>query len=68
MKIEISEKPQSFSTKWPEQYKIFSWIEFVASIPQAIGVVTTFKEGNIPNACPWSWMMYSGDGMGFHVV
>ncbi len=30
--------------------------------------MTTYKEGNIPNACPQAWTLYSGDGAGYYVI
>jgi flavin reductase (DIM6/NTAB) family NADH-FMN oxidoreductase RutF len=68
MKLEISEKPSSFQEKWPRQFQIISWAEIVMAIPQAIGVITTFKENGMPNACPWSWLMYSGNGDNYYAI
>ena len=68
MKLEISQLPGNFQETWPGQLSIFSWIEFVTAIPQAISVITTYKEGNIPNACPQSWTTYTGDDAGYYVV
>ena len=68
MKLEISQLPDNFQETWPGQLTIFSWIEFVTAIPQAISVITTYKEGNIPNACPQSWTTYTGDDAGYYVV
>lgn len=70
MKIEISRKPDCLKapSEWPEQYNIVSWVEFVTAIPQAISVITTFKENGLPNACPQAWTMYAGDGGGYYVI
>lgn len=68
MKHELSAQPASFKETWPKQYSIFSWIEFVASIPQAIMVITTWKEGRLPNACLQAWAMYTGDSGGYYVI
>ena len=68
MKIEISHRPENFKKTWPNQFSIFSWIEFVTAIPQAISVVTTYKAGKIPNACPQAWTTYTGDDAGYHVI
>ena len=68
MKLEISQLPDNFQETWPGQLTIFSWIEFVTAIPQAISVITTYKEGNIPNACPQSWTTYTGDDAGYYVI
>lgn len=42
--------------------------KFVSSVPQSISVITTWKEGRIPNACLQGWNMYAGDGGGFYVI
>ena len=68
MKIEVSQIPKTLSETWPGQFNIFSWMEFVTAIPQAISVVTTYKENGLANACPQSWTLYSGDGDGYYVV
>jgi flavin reductase (DIM6/NTAB) family NADH-FMN oxidoreductase RutF len=70
MKIEISQKPDYFKSppEWPEKYDIVSWVEFVTAIPQAISVVTTYKENGLPNACPQAWTLYSGDGAGYYII
>jgi len=68
MKMEISQLPENFKETWPGQFSIFSWVEFVTAIPQAISVVTTYKENGLPNACPQSWTTYTGDGTGYHVI
>ena len=68
MKIEISQIPENFKETWPEQFKIFSWTEFVTAIPQAISVVTTYKENGLPNACPQAWTTYTGDNAGYYVI
>jgi flavin reductase (DIM6/NTAB) family NADH-FMN oxidoreductase RutF len=67
MKIEISRMPDNFDKTWP-MFNIVSWVEFVTAIPQAISVITTYKEGDIPNACPQAWTLYSGDGAGYYII
>jgi flavin reductase (DIM6/NTAB) family NADH-FMN oxidoreductase RutF len=64
----LSEKPACFKETWPRQYEIFSWIEFVTAIPQAISVITSWKEGRIPNACLQAWTTYTGDSGGYYVI
>ena len=68
MKYELSELPESFKATWPGQFRTFSWVEFVAAIPQAISLITTWKEGRIPNACLQAWTMYNGDAGGYFVI
>ena len=68
MKYELNEQPLCFEETWPGQLKTFSWIEYVAAIPQAMSVITTWKEGRIPNACLQAWTTYTGDSGGYHVI
>ena len=68
MKHELSVQPECFKETWPRQYEVFSWIEFITAIPQAISVITTWKEGRIPNACLQAWTTYTGDGGGYYVI
>ena len=68
MKHELNARPDCFIETWPGQYEVFSWMEFVTAIPQAISVITTWKEGRIPNACLQAWTTYAGDGGGYYVV
>ena len=68
MKHELNAKSTSFKETWPRQYEIFSWIETVTAIPQAISVITSWKEGRIPNACLQAWTTYTGDSGGYYVV
>ena len=68
VKHELDTQPVCCKETWPRQFQIFSWIEFVAAIPQAISVITTWKENRIPNACLQAWTMYTGDAGGYYVV
>ena len=68
MKHELNAGPGCFEETWPGQYEVFSWMEFVTAIPQAISVITTWKEGRIPNACLQAWTTYTGDGGGYYVI
>ena len=68
MKHELNARPDCFKETWPGQYDVFSWMEFVTAIPQAISVITTWKEGRIPNACLQAWTTYAGDGGGYYVI
>ena len=42
--------------------------ELVTAIPQAMSVITTRKEGRIPNACLQAWTTYTGDADGYYVI
>jgi len=68
MKHELNAQPACFKETWPKQLKIFSWIDYVTAIPQAMSVITTWKEGQIPNACLQAWTTYIGDAGGYYVI
>jgi flavin reductase (DIM6/NTAB) family NADH-FMN oxidoreductase RutF len=68
VKLEIDRIPESFKETWPGQFKIFSWMEFVTAIPQAISVITTYKDNGLTNACPQAWTTYTGDEGGYYVI
>ncbi len=68
MKHVLNTQPASFRETWEGQYRIFSWIEYVTAIPQSMSVITTWKEGRIPNACLQAWTMYTGDSGGYYVI
>ncbi len=68
MKHELDTQPACFMEEWPGQLKVFSWMEYVTAIPQVVSVITTWKEGRIPNACLQAWSIYTGDGGGFYVI
>lgn len=68
-KIEIGEtRPDHFVEDWPEQYRIFSHLEFTSGVPSPIFLVTTVKENGKPNACVHAWSAFSGDVGGFFAV
>ena len=68
MKYELNTQPACFKEVWPGQFKLISWIERVAAIPQAMSVITTWKEERIPNACLQAWTTYTGDAGGYYVI
>jgi len=68
LKHELNTQPACFKESWPGQLKIFSWIDYVTAIPQAMSVITTWKEGRIPNACLQAWTTYTGDAGGYYVI
>ena len=44
MKIELdAERPENFRVEWDGQYDIFSYLEFVCSVPSPMFLVTTRK-------------------------
>ncbi len=71
MDIEIgSQIPSHFKPEWPEQFELFSFLEFACGIPQLLFVVTTYKENELSNVCPQTWSSFvSGkDGCGYYAV
>ena len=62
MKYEIrSGTPENLSEIWPGSYDLFSWLEYVVTIPQPIFLITTRKASGAPNACLHSWGFLVGD-------
>ncbi len=71
MDIEIGTQiPSHFQPEWPEQFELFSFLEFACGIPQILFVVTTYKPDELPNVCPHTWSSFvSGkDGCGYYAV
>lgn len=71
MSIEIgSQIPSHFKPEWPEQFELFSFLEFACGIPQLLFVVTTYKENGFSNVCPQTWSSFvSGkNGCGYYAV
>lgn len=46
----------------------FHWMEFVASIPSPLCIVTTHKANGRANACMTSWVTFTGGKNGFHAI
>lgn len=46
----------------------FHWMEFVASIPSPLFLVTSYKSNGKPNACMMSWSTFFGDNDGFYAI
>jgi len=62
MKHEIAVKtPENLEEFWPGSYDLFSWLDYVATIPNAISLITTRKANGAPNACLHAWGMLLGD-------
>ena len=62
MKHEIAvTTPENLAEFWPGSYDLFSWLDYVVTIPNAITLVTTRKANGAPNACLHAWGMLVGD-------
>jgi flavin reductase (DIM6/NTAB) family NADH-FMN oxidoreductase RutF len=62
MKHEIDIKQPDFLIEdWPGKYEIFSWLEYVISVPNPIYLVTTRKANGNPNANLQSWGLLIGE-------
>lgn len=62
MKHEIGiAQPEFLTEDWPGKYDVFSWLEYVVTVPNPIFLVTTFKENGKPNANLHSWGFPVGD-------
>ena len=61
MKKEISSKPDKITELWPGELTMFSWKEFVTSIPTPMFVVSGWKSNGKENACLQSWATFVSD-------
>lgn len=66
MKHEIGiNKPDILIEDWPGKYEIFSWLEYVVSVPNPIFLISTLKENGLANANLHSWGLLLGEGKEF---
>lgn len=62
MKHEIGiDQPNYISEDWPGKNEVFSWLEYIVTVPNPIFLVTTYKENGKPNANLHSWGFPVGD-------
>jgi flavin reductase (DIM6/NTAB) family NADH-FMN oxidoreductase RutF len=62
MKHEIDIKqPEYLIEDWPRKYDVFSWIEYVVTVPNPMYIVTTCKSNGMPNANLQSWGLLIGE-------
>jgi len=62
MKREISiTQPEYLIEDWPGKYDVFSWLEYIVTVPNPIFIVTTRKANGAPNANLQSWGLLIGD-------
>lgn len=62
MKHEIGiTQPEYLVEDWPGKYEVFSWLEYVVSVPNPIFLITTRKANGAPNACLHSWGLLVGE-------
>jgi len=62
MKREISiTQPEYLVEDWPGKYDIFSWLEYIVSVPNPIYIITTRKANGAPNANLQSWGLLIGE-------
>lgn len=62
MKREINiQQPEYLVEDWPGKYEVFSWLEYVVTIPNPIFFITTRKPNGAPNANLSSWGMLIGE-------
>ena len=62
MKREIDiTQPGYLVEDWPGKYEIFSWLEYIVTVPNPIFIVTTRKENGAPNANLHSWGLLVGE-------
>jgi flavin reductase (DIM6/NTAB) family NADH-FMN oxidoreductase RutF len=62
MKHEIGiAQPEYLIEDWPGKYEVFSWLEYVVTVPNPIFIVTTRKANGAPNANLHSWGLLIGE-------
>lgn len=62
MKHEIGiVKPEQVVEDWSGKYELFSWLEYVVTVPNPIFLITTRKGNGAPNANLHSWGLLIGD-------
>jgi flavin reductase (DIM6/NTAB) family NADH-FMN oxidoreductase RutF len=62
MKHEIGiEQPDFLDEDWPGKYEVFSWLEYVVTVPNPIYIVSTRKANGAPNANLQSWGLLVGE-------
>jgi flavin reductase (DIM6/NTAB) family NADH-FMN oxidoreductase RutF len=62
MKHEIAiAQPEYLIEDWPGKYEIFSWLEYVVTVPNPIYIVTTRKANGAANANLQSWGLLIGE-------
>jgi flavin reductase (DIM6/NTAB) family NADH-FMN oxidoreductase RutF len=62
MKHEINiTQPEYLVEDWPGKYSIFSWLEYIVSVPNPIYIITTRKPNGAPNANLQSWGLLIGE-------
>lgn len=63
MKHEIGvTQPPYLVEDWPGKYDVFSWLEYVVTVPNPIFVITTRKANGAANANLHSWGLLVGEG------
>jgi flavin reductase (DIM6/NTAB) family NADH-FMN oxidoreductase RutF len=62
MKREIGiTQPEYLVEDWPGKYEIFSWLEYIVTVPNPIYIVTTRKANGASNANLQSWGLLVGE-------
>jgi flavin reductase (DIM6/NTAB) family NADH-FMN oxidoreductase RutF len=62
MRHEIGiDQPPYLVEDWPNKYQVFSWLEYVVTVPNPIFLVTTRKANGAANANLHSWGLLVGE-------
>jgi hypothetical protein len=62
MKQEINiTQPEYLVEDWPGKYEVFSWLEYIVTVPNPIFFITTRKPNGAPNANLSSWGFLIGE-------
>ena len=69
MKQEISiTQPGYLVEDWPGKYDVFSWLEYIVTVPNPIFFVTTRKANGAPNANLNSWGFLIGEKGNYSIL
>jgi flavin reductase (DIM6/NTAB) family NADH-FMN oxidoreductase RutF len=55
------EQPEYITEDWPGKYEIFSWLEYIVTVPNPIFIITTRKANGAGNANLHSWGLLIGE-------
>jgi flavin reductase (DIM6/NTAB) family NADH-FMN oxidoreductase RutF len=62
MKNEIDiTQPEYLVEDWPGKYEIFSWLEYIVTVPNPIFIIITRKANGAPNANLHAWGLLVGE-------
>lgn len=61
-------QPEYLVEDWPGKYDVFSWLEYIVTVPNPIFFVTTRKPNGAPNANLTSWGFLIGEKGNYSIL